>query len=68
MERRDGKELSEREKQVAELVAQGLSNREIAERLGLSKRTVDNHLYKLLSKLGARSRNEIREVISQAAP
>ncbi|HEX2913741.1 MAG TPA: BTAD domain-containing putative transcriptional regulator [Chloroflexia bacterium] len=66
LEKLDSYELSLREKQVAELVAQGLSNREIAMRLGLSKRTVDNHLHKLLWKLGARSRNEIREVINLA--
>ena len=37
-------ELSERELEIVELVAQGLTNQEIGETLMISKRTVDNHL------------------------
>ncbi|NEQ28477.1 MAG: response regulator transcription factor, partial [Microcoleus sp. SIO2G3] len=36
--------LSERELQIVELVASGLTNQEIAEKLEISKRTVDNHI------------------------
>lgn len=36
--------LSERELQVLELIAAGLTNQDIAERLEISKRTVDNHI------------------------
>ncbi len=42
--------LSERELQVLELLAAGLTNQDIAERLEISKRTVDNHISNILSK------------------
>ncbi len=51
--------LTPREREVAELVAGGLSNREVAERLVISKRTADTHVERILTKLGLRSRAEI---------
>lgn len=51
--------LSRRENEVAKLVAHGLSNREIAERLYLSERTVDNHVSHILTKLGFDSRVQV---------
>ncbi|GAA1401512.1 helix-turn-helix transcriptional regulator [Oerskovia paurometabola] len=51
--------LTPREAEVARLVADGLSNREVAARLVLSERTVDNHVYRIFRKLGVGSRDEI---------
>src|SRR5262249_29187103 len=51
--------LTEREREVAALVAQGKSNREIAEHLVLSERTVDKHVGSILSKLEFHSRAQI---------
>ena len=51
--------LSAQELQVARLAAQGLTNREIGERLYLSHRTVSSHLYRVFPKLGVRSRSQL---------
>jgi DNA-binding NarL/FixJ family response regulator len=51
--------LSRREGEVARLAAAGLSNSEIAARLGLSVRTVESHLYQVFAKLGLDHRDQI---------
>jgi DNA-binding NarL/FixJ family response regulator len=56
--RGDGAELTEREQQVLSLVAEGLSNRQIADRLFISIKTVSVHVSAVLRKLGAASRTE----------
>lgn len=48
--------LSERELQVVELIATGLTNQEIAEELEISKRTVDNHISNILTKTETENR------------
>jgi non-specific serine/threonine protein kinase len=53
------KALTRREREVAELVADGLGNREIAERLYLSKRTVDSHVEHVFTKLRFSSRAQL---------
>jgi DNA-binding NarL/FixJ family response regulator len=48
--------LSDRELQILELVASGLTNQEIAEELEISKRTVDNHISNILTKTATGNR------------
>jgi len=52
-------DLTPREYEVARLIVQGKTNREIAEELVLSKRTVEKHVANILSKLGLTSRSQI---------
>jgi predicted ATPase/DNA-binding CsgD family transcriptional regulator len=51
--------LTRREREVVKLVAQGLTNRQIAEELVLSERTVENHVRNILKKLKLSSRSEV---------
>jgi DNA-binding NarL/FixJ family response regulator len=55
---RSAADLTERELSVLGLLAAGLHNREVAERLGISARTVDRHCDKIYAKLGVSSRTE----------
>jgi predicted ATPase/DNA-binding CsgD family transcriptional regulator len=57
--------LTAREREVAGLVALGLTNKEIAARLGVSRRTVDAHLEHILDKLGYGSRVEVAGLASR---
>jgi DNA-binding NarL/FixJ family response regulator len=56
--------LSPQELQIAQLAAEGLSNRQIGERLYLSHRTVGSHLYRLFPKLGVTSRAQLRDALA----
>jgi len=51
--------LAEREGQVVSLVADGLTNRDIAAQLGLSEHTVSNYLFRIYNKLGVSNRVEL---------
>jgi len=51
--------LSPRELEVARLVAQGLTNKQIGERLFVSERTAENHVQHILIKLGFSNRSQI---------
>lgn len=55
--------LTPQELQIARLAATGLTNREIAERLYLSHRTVSTHLYRIFPKLGVTSRTELAAAV-----
>ncbi len=59
-------ELSEREREVLRLVAEGLSDPEIAERLVLSPHTVHRHVANIRRKLGLRSRSAAAAVAARA--
>lgn len=51
--------VSPRQKEIVELMMQGLSNRKIAEKLFIAQHTVKNHIYALYQKLGVKSRYEL---------
>ena len=58
-ERRKDGSLSNREKEIVALVAQGLKNKEIAGKLYVAEQTVKNHLHKIFDKLGVSDRVEL---------
>ncbi|MDX5563121.1 AAA family ATPase [Streptomyces sp. ID05-04B] len=55
-------ELTAQQRQIVRLAARGLRNREIAEQLLLSPRTISSHLYNVYPKLGVSSRNQLRDL------
>ncbi len=55
--------LTGREREIAMLIADGLSNPAIAERLTLSVRTVDSHVYRAMQKTGTTSRDELAKLL-----
>lgn len=55
----NGDHLSRREHEVATLVAKGLSNEEVSQRLFISRRTAESHVEHILGKLGLRNRSEL---------
>ena len=59
-------QLTAQEQQIARMVLDGLSNREIAARLIVSHRTIGYHLYRMFPKLGITSRAELGAVLAEA--
>jgi DNA-binding CsgD family transcriptional regulator len=57
-------QLTPQELQIAQMAAEGLSNREIGQQLYLSHRTVGSHLYHVFPKLGVTSRAQLRQALS----
>jgi predicted ATPase/DNA-binding CsgD family transcriptional regulator len=62
-----GLPLTPRECEVAELIAHGLTNRQIGTRLFIAERTVDTHVGRILAKLGCASRAQVAAIIASAA-
>jgi ATP/maltotriose-dependent transcriptional regulator MalT len=60
-------QLTAQELQIAHLAAEGLSNREIGQRLFLSHRTIGTHLYRIFPKLGITARGELGAALSAGA-
>jgi DNA-binding CsgD family transcriptional regulator len=56
--------LSPREREIAALIAQGLTNRQMADRLIISERTADTHVQNILAKLGCASRKEVGALLA----
>ena len=59
-------QLSPQEFQIASMAAQGLSNREIGQKLYLSHRTIGSHLYRIFPKLGITSRAQLGSALAGA--
>ena len=55
--------LTDREREIVMLIGEGLSNRAVAERLTLSVRTVESHIYRAMLKTGTTSRDELAALI-----
>ena len=55
--------LTDREAEIVMLIGEGLSNRAVAERLTLSVRTVESHIYRAMSKTGVTSRDELAALL-----
>jgi DNA-binding CsgD family transcriptional regulator len=55
--------LTDREREIVMLLGQGLSARAVAERLTLSVRTIEGHIYRAMTKTGATSRDELAALL-----
>ena len=60
-------ELTPQQRQIVRLASQGLTDREIGDRLFLSPRTVGSHLYRSYPKLGVAGRHQLRDVVARAS-
>jgi DNA-binding CsgD family transcriptional regulator len=60
--------MTDREREIVMLIGQGLSNRAVADQLTLSVRTVEDHIYKAMTKTGAASRHELAALLRHHKP
>lgn len=60
--------MTDREREIVMLIGQGLSNRAVADRLTLSVRTVEDHIYKAMTKTGTASRHELAALLRHHKP
>ena len=60
-------ELTPQQRQIVRLASEGLTNRQIGDRLFLSPRTVSSHLYRSYPKLGVAGRNQLHDLIARAS-
>jgi DNA-binding NarL/FixJ family response regulator len=60
--------LTDREREIAILISQGLSNIEIAQALTLSARTIEGHIYRACARVGTATRTELDRLITEFAP
>ena len=60
--------LTEREREIAILICQGLSNIEIARALTLSVRTIEGHIYRACARVGTATRTELAQLVTQFTP
>ena len=60
--------LTDREREIAVLISQGLSNIEIAQALTLSVRTIEGHIYRACARVGIATRTELARLITEFAP
>jgi DNA-binding CsgD family transcriptional regulator len=60
--------LTSREREVAQLAAERLTAQEIAERLFISRRTVETHLARVYAKLGVASKSELARRLAEVSP
>ncbi|MGH3563913.1 MAG: helix-turn-helix transcriptional regulator, partial [Mycobacterium sp.] len=56
--------ITDREREIAMMVVGGLSNRQVADRLSVSVRTVDGHLYRIFAKLGIERRDQLVSLVN----
>ena len=60
--------LTSRELEIVALIGEGLSNRELAERLNVSVRTIEGHIYRAMAKTGTTDRDDLAAVLPRRRP
>jgi DNA-binding NarL/FixJ family response regulator len=60
--------FSAREREIITMLAQGMSNREVADRLYLSVRTIEGHIYRAMARAGVASRDELAALMQRRQP